>query len=1106
MNEDIAALIQLLSDECGWPIDPEMVNRSAWKLNNDELGLNDEVDIGVEVYELRPLVTKQPWGVFFLSVNGKSRLSVTLLRRLLRGLVKKKRATAEAASRKLWNLDDLMFVCSLDEPDNITRYFAHFKETEKGLPKLMIGARWEDVQDDSEIQKEVQKLRKHLHWPDDDTNIGAWRKQWNDGFQVGHREVIKTSTSLSRALARFAVVIKQNIPEIHRIEREDGPIHRLHEAFREALIKDLKLSDFADMVAQTITYGLFSARATGSELSGIETLSECIPSTNPFLRDLFSEFASLAGNEPTDLDFDDLSLSELVEMLNGVNIDAVMGDFGNQFKGGKEDPVIHFYETFLSEYDHQRRAERGVFYTPKPVVDFIVRSVHESLIEDFDLPLGLADTSTHIVNGKEWPKVMILDPATGTGTFLEAAIELINETMLHHWKRQGKSKSEISVLWNEYVDEDLLPRLFGFELMMAPYSIAHLKLGLKLQQTGYDSDSKNRLNVYLTNTLVEPAPLANWIPQFISVESEHANKVKNNIPITVILGNPPYSGESMNDNDWIRGLMRNELSDGSNDYFSVDGKPLIERTVKWINDDYVKFIRYSQYRIAESRFGIVGMITNNGYIDNPTFRGVRTSLMHTFDKIKIIDLHGSSNKKEISPDGTKDENVFDIRAGVGIGLFVRNNNPKTICSVYHRDIWGKRENKYQQLNDNTEIDCFNQLIPKHEFYLFIPRNEELEKEYNKGVKITLMMPLHGAGMTTARDKFAIDLDESLLIERIKKFGNATGSDQDVCDEFGIRLKPKWDCSKARYELGKITNYEDYTHKVSYRPFDIRWIFYHDLAVWRTVKKIMPQMINDNIGFAISRSVRGAPWRDILVTENMIEFGYIATRPGNTAPLFPLYIYNLKEINDKPKYNFSTNFLSSVTSQLSDDISPIDIFNYTYAILNSKIYRQRYQEFISIDFPKIPFTNNKILFDKLANYGFDLMNVQLMKSDSLEQNCDFHGKGDNIVSIMNEKSYVDGKYFINKDQYFSGITDEIYNFFIGSYRICHKWLKDRKGDKLSAEDIKHYKNVISVVSKSIDLMKEIDQVIEEHGGWPLSGSDEFEFDPNRESGQMGLGDF
>lgn len=1121
MDNDVRNLIQFLAEDCGWPLDEDQIDRSAWPVNNSELGLNNDVLVdSVEIYELRPLTTSQPWGVFFLAIKGTSKLSISLLRKLLRGLVKKKRASADTSNLQQWNLEDLMFVCSLDEPQNTTRYFAHFKEQEKGLPKLMIGARWEDSQPEHEIKAAKLKLKSNLRWPDNDTNIDSWREQWRKAFPIGHKEVIKSSSILAKALAKYAVIIKRNIPEIYSIESDNGPVHRLFEAFKEALISDLRIEDFADMVAQTITYGLFSARASGSELTGMETLSECIPATNPFLKDLFAELSTLSGAEPTDLDFDDLAIDELISMLNHTNIEYVMNEFGSQFKGGREDPVIHFYETFLSSYDNQLRAERGVFYTPKSVVYFIVRSVHERLIVDHNLSLGLADTTTHLIDGKEWPKVMILDPATGTGTFLEAVIEIIHETMSSHWKQEGKDKSDIHILWNEYVDRDLLPRLYGFELMMAPYSVAHLKIGLKLQQTGYDADSGNRLNVYLTNTLAEPAPLSSWIPDFISIESKNANSSKQNIPFSVIIGNPPYLAASANENPWIRNLMRTKLSDGADSYFRVDGAELGERNPRWINDDYVKFMRYSQFLLARSGFGVFGFITNHGFLNNPTFRGVRQSWMHSFQRISLYDLHGNSKKKEKNPNGGVDENVFDIQQGVAINISSKKKGIQSLIS--HSDLWGTRTDKNSKLT-NKETILTHEITPESSFYLFTPLSDM--GDYTKYWPITRVLPKNSVGIVTARDSLTIHHTFNEVKETMRRFHSLTPNESRV--EFNLRADTQdWSVANAQRDLNESRLSDERITQIQYRPFDVRYTYYtgnsngiHCRARGDLMKHMLPA---SSLGIITARSNKSQTMDHFFVTRLISEAkcGEASTQ----SAIFPVFNENGDSLLDK-------QFLLQVSEV--HDVKDIDIIHYLYAIFYSKTYRERYIELLKIDFPRIPLTTNSKLFHTLVQLGADLVAIHLLEDDyeyagwnlhnlksPLEKlNCKFiEGSNGRIVGSMGKtKAFANGNVYTNTKSVddcskFSGISQEVWEFTIGGYQICHKWLYDRRtvgekeGKKLTDHDILHYRRIVKSVECTVLLMNKIDQVIEENGGWPLEGSEEFEVTEERDEGQTGLFEF
>jgi predicted helicase len=483
-------------------------------------------------------------------------------------------------------------------------------------------------------------------------------------------EVIPTVSSpkeLAERMARVARLIRDTISRAFKTEGAGGSLHEQMKGFRAVLLHDLTEEQFADMYAQTICYGLFAARVNhrGSEPFTRRHAAHELPRTNPFLRKLFQHVAG------PDLDDEPhaWAVDGLADLLNRTDISAILQDFGRSTR--REDPVVHFYETFLAAYDPKMREARGVYYTPEPVVSYIVRSVDHILKTDFKLADGLADASKIKVRdakGKaigEVHKVLVLDPATGTGTFLYGVINHIFESFK---RNQG--------MWSGYVSEHLLPRLFGFELLMAPYAVAHMKLGLQLAETGYDFQKDERLRVYLTNTLEEAHEMSRMplFTQWLAEEANEASKIKQDAPVMVVLGNPPYSGHSANTGLWIANLLRGHdtmTGKETGNYFEVDGQPLGERNPKWLNDDYVKFMRFAQWRIEQTGYGVLAFITNHGYLDNPTFRGMRQSLMETFDDIYVLNLHGNSKKKERAPDGSKDENVFDIQQGVAICLMVK---------------------------------------------------------------------------------------------------------------------------------------------------------------------------------------------------------------------------------------------------------------------------------------------------------------------------------------------------------------------------------------------------------------------------------------------------
>jgi type I restriction-modification system DNA methylase subunit len=478
-----------------------------------------------------------------------------------------------------------------------------------------------------------------------------------EGFLNYSGAAINSPEDLAKQMARLTKSILLATEAALQIENESGELHQLKRGFNEILLPDLNDAAFADMYAQTISYGLFAARVghdqnPGPQVFDRRTAGTYIPATNPFLRRLFNSIieTDLLGKI-------NWAIDDLVELLGRVDMTVILENFGRRTR--QSDPVVHFYETFLAAYNPALRKSRGVYYTPEPVVSFIVRSVDSLLKNRFNLPLGLADNTKNTDTQK--PRVQILDPATGTGTFLYGVVDRIYQNL---------ADMGISGSWNQYVQENLLNRLFGFELLMAPYAIAHLKLGLQLQNLGYEFSSKQRLGVYLTNTLDEALKKSEVLfAQFVAQEANEASAIKRDVPVMVVLGNPPYSGHSANKSEWIAGLVK--------DYYYVDGVPLKERNSKWLQDDYVKFIRFGQWRVSQTGFGVLAFVTNHGYLDNPTFRGMRQNLMQTFTDIYVLDLHGNSKKKEVSPDGSPDQNVFDIQQGVSIGIFIKEPGKST---------------------------------------------------------------------------------------------------------------------------------------------------------------------------------------------------------------------------------------------------------------------------------------------------------------------------------------------------------------------------------------------------------------------------------------------
>ena len=774
-------LVAFLRDELDWPIGRAHFDDLTFDYAPEEIGIDGRNAAKIqEIKRLRPLVAGQPWGVFFVKFARK-RLPVVALRRILSQVEIKTRPQAHAADRPSWAPDDLLFVSSYGDGDHRRIAFAHFSKpsSTRALPTLKV-LNWDNRDTVLHLDDVARKLTEHLSWPDDEDDTGAWREQWRAAFKLRHGEVIDTSKALSERLAELARAIRDRARSALDIESESGPLTRLMKAFQTALLDDLDADGFADMYAQTIAYGLLSARIADPTRKTVDGLTAYIR-TNPFLGELMEAFFHAGGQRAlgaAGIDFDELGVSEVVELLDSANMEAVVIDFGD--RNPQEDPVIHFYEHFLTAYDKRQKVESGVFYTPRPVVSYIVRSVDELLRSEFGLEDGLADTATWgemtarreevtIPEGASADQtfVQILDPAAGTGTFLVEVIGLIHRTMVDKWKGQGHGERKIKALWNDYVPRHLLPRLHGYELLMAPYAIAHLKIGLKLHETGYRFESDERAQVYLTNALEPPAEASQFAMDFLPAlarEAEAVGRIKRSRRFTVVIGNPPYLGEAGRGGEWIASLMRGvELPAKRKtlSYFEVDGKPLGERNPKWVNNLYVRFTRLSQHLIERAGLGVHGFITAHSYIDNPTFRGMRWALLSAFHRLTVVDLHGSLKKKDEAPDGGRDENVFDIEQGVAIGLFVKSSARResggvAASRVRHTDLWGTRAEKYGRLlGGRSPSPDWAGVEPRPSFFLLKPFGGDDTAEYGEWTSVNEVFPVNSVGIVTARDALTV---------------------------------------------------------------------------------------------------------------------------------------------------------------------------------------------------------------------------------------------------------------------------------------------------------------------------------------------------------------
>ena len=952
------------------------------------------------------------------------------------------------------------------------------------------------------------------------------------GF-LGQKPVdIASAEELAKRLANLTHNIRNVITGAFLTGQASQQLRDWRDAFAATLLPELAphtddkkeaeaVSEFADMFAQTLTYGLFSARATSQTGKFTrDKAQKLIPRTNPFLRTFFEQITGAALDDEPFAGF----VEDLIQTLDHADMARVMEDFGKH--GRRRDPVVHFYETFLQAYDPKLRELRGVYYTPEPVVNYIVQSIDRLLKDKFGIKAGLADHQKITIKRKEGEKeiseeshrVLILDPATGTATFLYTVLAFI--------RAQFQSKKNAGQ-WGSYVHEHLLPRLFGFELLMAPYAVAHFKIGLALaamdeeplfrQQWSYEPQGNERVNIFLTNTLEDLEHTAAQLGplRMLSDEANKAYEVKKNKPVLVVLGNPPYANfGQQNKHPWILGLL--------DDYkMGLNEKKLN------LNDDFIKFIRWAQWRIEQTGSGIVGYITNNVYLDGLTHRRMRECLLETFDEIYVVNLHGSSKKQEKAPDGSKDDNVFDITVGVAIVLFVKlppsaKKSSKSLATVRYADLWGRRAEKYEWLDEHhNENTKWEKLKPASPDFYFVPKDFSEQKEYQLGWALLDIFPVSNNGIKTDRDELFYDFDKFAIEQRMRSFFRPE-LPAFFRSKYRVEDSSSYDI-EARRLAGSFVSKA--IRKCVYRPFDRRWLYYDVGLTSRPAEKVMQHFIaGDNLGFISARQTKDC--FAVLATENLAGHKSCAAYDINTV--FPLYLYPNGKLPEEDLFahdngrrpNFSAAFIKDFCEKLKvefvpdglgqpakREVGPELVFHYAYAVFHSPAYRERYAEFLRADFPRLPLTTNWELFRTLAGYGGELVDLHARgKGDP--KGISFPIKGDNVIEEVRYESggradlpvsqgvreadpaaqqrrpTTAGRVWINDRQYIEGVPETAWAFPIGGYLPAQRWLKDRIGRTLGYDEREEYCRIIWALMETKRLMSEIDTTIEVHGGWPL----------------------
>jgi len=889
-------------------------------------------------------------------------------------------------------------------------------------------------------------------------------------------QTITSPKELAVRMAGKANLIKDVLGNTLREDAElQTELAAQYQAFKENLIHDITPEDFADIYAETIAYGMFAARLHDQTLDTFsrQEALELLPKSNPFLRSLFTYVAGY--------DLDDRIawiIDDLARVFRACDVAKLMEGFGKLT--GQNDPFLHFYETFLAAYNPAKRKARGVWYTPEPVVNFIVRAVDEVLQTEFGLPDGLADTSKVTIDWdtgqtnnkgkavtikKDVHRVQILDPATGTGTFLAEVIKQI----------APKVQDVAPGMWSQYIEQDLIPRLHGFELLMASYAMCHMKLDMILTELGYrPTKEPPRLSVYLTNSLEEGEPANQQLPfsQWLSREAKGANTIKRDMPIMCVIGNPPYLGEGGVSEGWIGNLM--------DDYKKEPGGKvkLKERNPKWLNDLYVKFIRLSSHLIEKNGEGVLGFITNHGYLDNPTFRGMRWHLLNTFDKIWVLDLHGNTKKKEVTPEGKPDKNVFDIQQGVSIIIGVKKKDGgKGLAEVMHGDLWGARAAKYEALfHESLHGKIFGSLNCPEPQYPMVRRDFEALSQYEEGFAINSMMPINCVGFQTHRDGFAVDFSKEVLRARTSALLDLNKPSEELHQLFGTKDNRDWQIDKARRRLANADDPFSAISQCAYRPFDNRWCHFSYEFMDFPRRELLDNVFeNENLVLLSSRQQGRLGYYHCFVSSLVANDCVVSNRSREANQCFPLYLYpDEQDLDQTRRVNFDPKLYKRLQGLSKHPVhgtpDEVQVFDYIYGVLHCPAYRETYAEFLKIDFPRIPWPATPEEFWDISGKGETLRKLHLMDAATIGQTPFlFTGQGDNVVD---KPEYREGRVWINKGKYFADVPEVAWTFYIGGYQPAQKWLKDRKGRELSFDDVKHYQKIIKILSETDRVMQTI----------------------------------
>lgn len=1019
---DFSSAITYCAEVLHWPIDISFLDEPddlLYDFTAEELGVDSQYYASIKtIKQLRPLTKGQPWAIFFVDFDSK-KLPITVLRKIINGLIPKKKNT----EHKTWSCNNLLFWCFHGDSHFRTLSIAAILPQAKNVSQIRVLSSSPAVEDYSNLEDFISRI-KHLSWPETVDN-SSWIESWGKTFASAWGSVVRNTQKLTEALAGKALEISADLRDIYETEASNGFAHLLFDRYGRRMPGTQSPETFADVYAQTLVYGLLSARCMNPDATTFEldNAFQHIPDTNPFLKELLGK-SYLANGKAY---FDELNLIDLIEILKNADIKSILRDFNRQTGNGKEDPVVYFYEQFLDIYEKEQKKRKGVYYTPAPVVDFMTRTVSELLHDKFGCSDGFASSN-----------ISILDPAVGTGTFLRRIIQ--------EAKKDFQKSTQLTKYgsWSNFVGRDLLNRLTGIELMMPPYALAHMKLAMILKETGYLFDSRARLRIYLADSLLPiTQEMGKETSQDIFFRELNGAAQAQRGRINIVIGNPPYRADSVNKGAWIMKLMDDyKLEPNSSD-------KLRERNPKVINDDYVKFTRLAQEIVKEQEDAIIAYVTPHSYTDNLTFRGMRWQLLRDFSEIYILDLHGNLYGREQAPTGNRDENVFDrITQGICISFFIKrkktNNNS---ASVFYGEFYGSREEKYQLLCTNSfRTIQWRNITPRPPHYFLKPKDASDEQFYSSGVSLNELFPINDGGVKTHDDENLVSLIPF----------STTYNQPYEYRPFDLRYI-NYDRTLVKRNRYKVMH---------------NFIGHENLGL----------VINRQV-------VAGECWSHVQIVRHMIDNRLHYSRKGIpvVCPMY-IYDEdngNIKaNVSEALLQKFVTatgeSFAPFSQSHTAGCFSMIDLFCYVYAVLGSDAYRQKYRILLSVDFPRIPLPHDCDVFTRMVAFGKKLLDLHT--GNTIPNNVlgiVFNGSGDNVVSDYRVEGQ---RVYINSSQYFDNVPSDVVEFEFGGYVGLKKWFKDRKQMRLalSRHDIVHVINVYNIFAETMNISSDLDCFLSELG--------------------------